>query len=146
MSPFDPTQFGFVLLRDFQVAGQVPVYEFNNHPVVEGSKDFLRLNLYLTKDGDHVTIWYGLLEPMFAEAELTEGRLAMVEKPADLDILNSYNEPLFRGHIDSADAAACIFKALRVARTGRYALPQVLTAGTDNRLRCDWIQEVGHGT
>ena len=70
----------------------------------------------------------------------------MVEKPADLDILNSYNEPLFRGYIDSADAAACIFKALRVARIGRYALPQVLTAGTHNRFRCDWIQEFGQGS
>ena len=84
MAPFDPTQFGFVLLGDFQVAGQVPVYEFNNHRVVGGSKDFLRLNLYLTKDEDYVTIWHGLLEPMFAEAELTEGRVVMVEKPADL--------------------------------------------------------------
>jgi hypothetical protein len=49
MAPFDPTQFSFVLLRDFQVADQVPVYEFNNHPLFEGSKDFLRLDLYLTK-------------------------------------------------------------------------------------------------
>ena len=123
MAPFDPTQFGFVLLRDFQVAGQVPVYEFNNHRVVGGSNDFLRLNLYLSTDGDYVTIWHGLLEPMFAEAECSDGRLAMVEKPADLDIFNSYNEPLFRGYIDSADAAACkVCLAARVRRRSSFSV------------------------
>ena len=66
---FDPTQFGFVELRDFRIGGSVPVYEFKNHSVVGETKDFLRLNLYLTRDGAYVTIWYGLLEPLFAERE-----------------------------------------------------------------------------
>jgi hypothetical protein len=40
---FDPTQFSFVELRDFRIGGSVPVYEFKNHPAVDGRRDFLRL-------------------------------------------------------------------------------------------------------
>ena len=41
---FDPTQFDFVLLEDFRIPGDVSVYEFRNHPNVDGKADFLRLN------------------------------------------------------------------------------------------------------
>jgi hypothetical protein len=129
---FDPTQFGFVELRDFRIGGSVAVYEYKNHPAVDGTKDFLRLNLYLTMDGTYVTIWYGLLEPLFAEAEFAEGRLASVDKPADMDFMHSYNEDLFRGDIGSSETARHIFKALRVGKAGRYAVPAILTAGRDN--------------
>ena len=63
MEPFDPLRFGFILLRDFQFPGGdgMRVYEFANHPAVDGTSDFLRLNLYLTRDRDYVTIWNGLL-------------------------------------------------------------------------------------
>jgi hypothetical protein len=143
---FDPTQFGFVQLRDFKIADSVPVYEYKNHPAVDGIKDFLRLNLYLTRDGAYVTIWHGLLEPLFAEAEFAEGRLASVSKPADMDFMNSYNEPLFRGYIDSADTAEHIFKALRVSKFGRYAAPQMLLAGKDNTLTCDLMKKIDQET
>ncbi len=106
------------------------VYEYNNHPIVDGAPDFLRLNVYLSKDGDFITIWFGLIDPVFAEAKL-EG----VEKPADFSFHDQYNEPLFRGYIDSHEAAGYILKALRVG--GRYAVPQVLGGGEDNKLRCD---------
>jgi hypothetical protein len=133
MSPFDPTKFGFVLLQDFRIHGDVSVYELKNHPAVDGRKDFLRLNLYLTLDSAYVTIWFGLLEPLF-----TEATLASTTKPEDFDF-SSYNEDLFRGYIDSDEAARYIFRALRVGESDRYARPQVLSAGSDNRLRCDWI-------
>jgi hypothetical protein len=139
---FDPTQFGFVQLRDFRIAGSVPVYEYKNHPAVDGTKDFLRLNVYLTLDGSYVTIWHGLLEPLFAETEFTEGRLASVARPANTDFIRSYNEDLFRGYIDSAEAAEHIFKALRVGASGRYALPQVLTGGRDNALTCRLMEKI----
>jgi hypothetical protein len=89
-----------------------------------------------------VTIWYGLLEPLFAEAELTDGRLASVAKPADMGFIHSYNEDLFRGDIDSAETAKHIFKALRVDKTGRYAIPQMLVAGRDNSLTCELMEKV----
>jgi hypothetical protein len=139
---FDPTQFGFVQLRDFRIADSVPVYEYKNHAAVDGRKDFLRLNLYLTLDGTYVTIWHGLLEPLFAEAEFTEGRLASVARPANMDFVHSYNENLFRGDIDSAETAEHIFKALRVGDGGRYALPSMLIGGRDNMLTCRLIEKI----
>ena len=134
MKTFDPTKFNFVLLEDFRIPDDVSVYEFKNHSTVDGKRDFLRLNLYLTVDSKYVTIWFGLLEPMFAEIEL-----ASAAKPDDFDF-SSYNEELFKGYVDSDEAAGCIFKALRVGESHRYAQPQVLSQGADNKLRCDLIQ------
>ena len=139
---FDPIQFGFVLLRDFQIAGSVAVYEYMNHPDVDGTKDFLRLNVYLTLDGSYVTIWHGLLEPLFVEPEFTEGRLASVARPANMDFMQSYTEYLFRGYIESTETAEHIFKALRIGMSGRYALPQILSSGRDNTLTCQLIEKV----
>ena len=140
MTVFDPARFNFVKLEDFRIPGDVLVYEYRNHPAVDGREDFLRLNLYMTVDGEYVTIWHGLLEPMFAEAECENGRLASVTTPDDFDFGN-YTEDLFRGHIDSDETAAYIFKALRVRESPRYRRPQVLRCGVDNGLRCDWLQE-----
>ena len=72
-APFDAADFHFVLLRDFRLPGDVSVYEYSNHPAVDGNPDFLRLNLYLTRDGNYVTIWNGLLEILFTEAEFKNG-------------------------------------------------------------------------
>ena len=132
---FDPTKFNFVLLGDFRIPGDVAVYEFKNHPTVDGKADFLRLNLYLTLDHNYVTIWFGLLEPMFAEATL-----ALPAKLGAIDFA-TYNESLFRGYVDSDEAAGCILKALRVGESRQYARPQALSRGSDNKLRCDWMQQ-----
>jgi hypothetical protein len=137
---FDPTQFGFVELRDFRIADSVSVFEYKNHPAVDGRKDFLRLNLYLTQDGTYVTIWHGLLEPLFVEVEFAEGRLASVVRPTNMNFIDSYNEDLFRGDIDSSETAEHIFKALRVGAGGRYALPSMLS-GRDNVLRCELMEK-----
>ena len=61
-TPFDPTSWNFVKLRDFEFPVGIAVYELKNHVVVDGAPDFCRLNLYLSKDRDFVTIWLGLLE------------------------------------------------------------------------------------
>ncbi len=137
MKTFDPIKFNFILLEDFRIPGDVSVYEFKNHPTVDGKKDFLRLNLYLTVDNKYVTIWFGLLEPMFAETEL-----ASAATPEGFDF-SSYKEDLFKGYVDSDDAAGCIFKALRVGESHQHAQPQVLSQGAGNKLRCDLIQAVG---
>jgi hypothetical protein len=142
-SAFDPTEFNFTLLRDYRIPGGLLVYEYKNHPTVDGSTDFLRLNLYLTTDGNYVTIWWGLLEPMFAEGAFEKDeRLASVEKPADLEFLNAYEQQLFRGYIDSDDAAGHIFKALRITESTQYELPQVLRGGPDNKLKCELMVAV----
>ena len=117
--------------------GGVSFYEFRNHPQVDGRADFLRLNFYMTTDGNYVTIWTGLLEAFGTEAEFESGRMASVELPDQFDF-GSYNEDLFRGHIDSHEAAVHIFKALRIEK-GARALPQVLTTGPDRKLRCECL-------
>jgi hypothetical protein len=131
MDTFDPTAFSFLKLRGFEFPGGVVVYEYANHPAVDGSPDFLRINAYLSKDGDFVTIWRGLLEPLFAESNL-----GFVSVPDGFDFRDCYNEDLFRGYIASAEIAAHIIKALRLDAVQ----PQVLSSGTDGKLRCDLIE------
>ena len=131
MSPFDPTASGFVRLRSFEFPGGVAVYEYANDAVVDGNPDFLRINAYLSKDGDFVTVWRGLLEPLFAES-----RLGVVDLPDDCDFHKNYSEELFRGYIDSQEAARHVIKALRLDS----APPHVLSTGTDGNLRCDVIE------
>ena len=90
-SAFDPVDFGFVLLRDFQIPGGVAVYELKNHPSVVGDSNFKRLNLFMTKDGNFVTIWHGLLEPLATEANFSTGVLAAWLKKVKFDF-GTYNE------------------------------------------------------
>jgi hypothetical protein len=131
MNPFDPTAFQFVRLRGFEFPGGVAVYEYASHVVVDGNPDFLRINVYLTKDGEFVTIWRGLLEPLFAET-----KLGFVDMPDDFDFGRSYTEELFRGYAESDEAARHIIKALRLDTVP----PQALSSGTDGKLRCDVIK------
>jgi hypothetical protein len=132
MDTFDPTAFSFLKLRGFEFPGGVAVYEYANHPAVDGNPDFLRINAYLSKDGDFVTIWRGLLEPLFAESNL-----GFVEVPDGFDFREGYNEELFRGYIEFAEQARHVIKALRLDAVP----PQVLSSGTDGRLRCDLIEQ-----
>ena len=128
--PFDPSTFDFVRLQDFQFPGGVTVYEYANHPLIDGRPDFLRINTYLSRDGDFVTIWRGLLEPLFVESGL-----GFVEVPACFDFRESYTEELFKGWIDSSEAVAHILKTLRLD----CVPPQVLSIGANGKLQCDPI-------
>ena len=131
MDPFDPIASGFVRLRSFEFPGGVAVYEYANNAAVDGSPDFLRINAYLSKDGDFVTVWRGLLEPLFAES-----RLGFVDLPDDFEFHENFTEELFRGYIESQEAARHVIKALRLDATPA----QVLSTGTDGKLRCDLIE------
>jgi hypothetical protein len=71
MTKFDPSAFRFVRLGDFAFPGRVSVYEYANHTLVDGKPTFLRINAYLSKDSNFITIWRGLLEPLFAESHLS---------------------------------------------------------------------------
>jgi hypothetical protein len=128
VTSFDPTAVGFVRLRDFEFPGGVTVYEYANHALVDGKADFLRINVFLSKDADFVTIWRGLLESQFAEPNL-----GFVQLPDGFDFHEAYTEELFKGWIDTAQVAGHVVQALRLGNT----LPQVLRTGTDGKLRCD---------
>ena len=133
-TPFDPTAFNFVKLTDFELFGGIAVYELKNHTLVDGTRDFRRLNLYLSKHEDFVTAWWGLLEAMFTEAEFEN-----VTLPEDFDFYASYNEKLFRGYIETNDVAVVVLNALRANTSTNYQRPQVLSVDGDNGLRCDVI-------
>jgi len=131
---FDPEQFGFVHLRDFLLCGDLPAYEYRNHPAIDGSYDYLRYNLYLTKDQNYVTIWRGFLEPIAIEMEFERGRLVGVN-PSLKEALVSGDEQLFRGHVDSDDAARHILNALRIGGAHKAcAQPQVLRVSSDKQV------------
>ena len=132
MASFDPTHFGFVLLADFQFPVGVDVFEYRNHPAVTGVADVLRINLYLSRDADFVTIWSGLIEPT-----MVEGLFELTPPIPDLDFERMYGEHLFRGYIESDEIAAIILKSLRY-NDGRYGVPHVL-AGAPHDLRCETL-------
>ena len=109
--------------------GSIPVYEFRNHACVNGTLDVLRLNTYLSMDGDFVCIWHGLLDPM-----LTEGQFQLPEELAGFDFAGAYTIDLFRGRLASNDVAHHVLKSLEIEHA-KYA-PQVL-AGAPDMIRCE---------
>ena len=129
MTQFDPERHGFVSLCDFRIAGGVSVFEYRSHTAVDGSHDFLRINSYLSRDGDFVCIWNGLLDVAIAESLLDEAL------PPEFDLNGTYTVDLFRGYIDTDETAAVILKSLRVDGA-EYSPPQVLVASLSG-LRCE---------
>jgi hypothetical protein len=94
---------------------------------VDGRHDYRRLNLYLSKDGDFVTIWFGLLEKVLVEPLFHDHGM----EPVD------YDEPLFRGHIESTEQARHILRALRP----EDALPQILTVDPTKGIVCEPVKK-----
>lgn len=124
---FDPITHGFVSLAEHRPPGGVQYYEFRNHVSVDGSADYRRLNLYLTQDGKFVTIWWGCLDDIFITTLFHDAGL----EPS------SYDEPLFRGHIESDEQARHILRALRL--DGRF--PQVLRRDASKGVVCEAADE-----
>ena len=120
---FDPLRHGFVLLPKHRPPGEVKFYEWRNHACVDGTHDYHRLNGYLSQDRDFVTIWFGLLEPIFLEGWFDEAGLELPE----------YNEDLFRGHIESDEQARQILKALRP----NLWRPQILRSDPSRHIICE---------
>lgn len=123
---FDPTQHGFRKLDFSYVPGKLAVYEYSVEGLDQTSHDFLRMAAYLTQDGDYVTIWNGLLDPLSAEC------LIGVEYDDRFKFGEMYDEPLFRGYIENDEAAALILKAVRIDRFP----PQVLRKTEDGKFGC----------
>ena len=116
-----------MLLQDYRPPGDVRFYEYRNDSCVDGQHDYRRLNLYLSKDGDFVTIWFGLLEKVLVESLFHDHGL----EPVD------YDEPLFRGHIKSAEQARHILDALQP----EDVLPQILIVDPNKGIRCELIKK-----
>jgi|GEM_PF-1253862 len=101
---FNPLNHNFTLLPGHNPAPDVKFFELKNHPDVTGETDYHRMNIYLSQDGEFVTIWHGLLESAFLLHLFQD----IACDPPD------YDEPLFRGYIKTAEEASAIRKSLRL--------------------------------
>lgn len=124
---FDPTRFGFILLRTYQPAGThgfpVELYEYGGHPCVDGAYSWLRRGCYLSLAlPSWVFVWEGHLDPIGVAVMFKANGETMASGYAD-------EERLFRGHITSDEQAGHIFKALGLR--GPFG---VLKPGSDGNL------------
>lgn len=126
---FDPTRHGFLKL-DFTFPGGVAVHELDLEGIDQGAHDTMRLNCYLSQDGDFVTVWHGLLD-----AYVTEISLGFDHDPT-FDFTEQYEEPLFRGYIDDDETGAVILKALRLEQK----TPNILVVPRHGRLQCRLLE------
>ena len=67
--PFDPERHGFRKL-DLDGPGDLVWFEKRAPGVEDTGYDPLRLNVYLTRDHDYTTIWFGFIDPAIAEMNL----------------------------------------------------------------------------
>lgn len=125
MKSFDPTAYGFVFLPDHTPAKGVRFYEHKTHPDIDGTPNYHRLNTYLSQDGAFVNIWHGCLEPIALEVFFQKMNVPFVE----------YDEPLFRGYIETKEEGEMILKALRVESMS----PQIIEQTEDGKIACNLL-------
>lgn len=123
--PFDPERHGF---RKLGLTGPGEVLWFERRvPGLDLTRhDPLRLNVYLTRDRDYTTIWFGLIDPGIAEMQL-----GFFDDPV-IRFSEVYQEILFRGLIDEGSFGAQILAAVRVERY----LPSARRVNGDKQLEC----------
>lgn len=126
---FDPAQHGFFKL-EFVFPGGVAVYELDLQGVDQSKHDTMRLNCYLSQDGDFVTVWYGLLD-----AHMTEISLGFADDPT-FDFGEQYEETLFRGYISDNETGAIILATLRLEQK----TPNILVVPAKGRLECHLLK------
>ena len=123
--PFKPEQHSFRKL-DLDGPGGIQWFELHHPGLFMDGRDVLRLNVYLTRDGDFTTIWYGLIDPLIAEAKLG------IDGDRDLDLAQLYETILFRGDIENDAFGARVLKAVRVTRMA----PAIIRMSDENGLEC----------
>jgi hypothetical protein len=89
---FNPLDFGFDKL-DLQ-HGSLRFYEYRSGDFCDGKVNPHRINVYLTQDGDFVTVWDGLFDTAFVSQAFHDliGKVGL----GDVDFFATYHTPLFR--------------------------------------------------
>lgn len=126
---FDPTNHGFLKLN-FVFPGGVAVFELKVESIDQAEHDTLRLNCYLSQDGEFVTIWHGLLD-----APMTEISLGFDADPT-FNFVEQYDEPLFRGYIGDDETGTVILKSLRLEQK----TPNILLVPERGPLECHALE------
>jgi len=103
INPFNPLDHNFILVPKINPQG-IEHYELKNHAKADGTHDFLRMNIFLARDGDFVNIWYGSVDSGGANAFFKKHGVEYT--PED--------EKLFRGYISTNTEADVILSALRL--------------------------------
>lgn len=129
---FNPQHHGFQKI-DFTPAPGISFFELMSDKIALLEADFLRLNVYLSQDGDFINIWFGLLDTIAAEGQLG------FQDDQRINFDQIYSEPLFRGYIEDSETAVTILNALRV---GKKFTPQALRLDDQGRLECYRLMEV----
>ncbi|SDY85549.1 hypothetical protein [Citreimonas salinaria] len=122
---FTPERHAFRKL-DLDGPGGMQWFELHHPDFVMEGRDPLRLNVYLTRDGDFTTIWYGLIDPLIAEAKLG------MDDDRGMELAQLYETILFRGDIGDDAFGASVLKATRVTRMA----PAILRMSDEHGLEC----------
>lgn len=129
MEKFDPLEFGFVKLG--LQNGSLCFYEYQSGDFCDGTMDRYRINVYLSQDGDFITVWHGLFDPAFIDQD----HLDFLEKLGlgDFDFSANYDTPLLRAYIENNEQADVILKSLRFEKM----LPSCIRIDNEQGLICD---------
>ncbi|MCP4124320.1 MAG: hypothetical protein GY751_21450 [Bacteroidetes bacterium] len=131
--PFHPEDFRFKKL-DLQ-HGNLCFYEFTSGDFCDGKLNPHRINVYLSKDNDFVTVWHGLFDPVFIDQRFHD--LVKQAGLDDFDFYTQYHTSLLRAHIQNSDEAGVILNSLRYERY----IPNMLTIDEENRIACISIKQ-----
>lgn len=123
---FNPENHGFKKIGFIPAPGAVAHYEWLSNEVEKLEYDLLRLNVYLSQDGNFVNVWFGFLDALIAECQL-----GFVDDQR-FNFNEMYTEPLFRGYIEDDETGQIILAALHIDKF----LPQTLRLDDDGKLEC----------
>ena len=114
MVPFNPEDFGFFLRTESLYPPEVAYYEYD-HPSIDKNikKDWKRLNYFMSKDSDYVTLWYGPIDIILASS--------LYEEEFGFELsMEQHHEYHFRGYIQTNQEAEVILKALKIKAFPQY--------------------------
>lgn len=108
--PFDPRDLGFFLREDPIYPPDVEFYELD-HPDIDKriKKDWKRINVFMSKDNDYVTIWRGPLDIISASMVYEE------EYGFELS-MEQHVEYFFRGYIRNKMEGEIIWNAVNLKK------------------------------
>jgi hypothetical protein len=111
---FKPEDFGFFKRTESLSPSGVEFYEFDHSSIDKTIKDdWKRLNYFMSKDGDYVTIWYGPLDIILAS--IAYKRAFGFELTPEQHI-----DDRFKGYIRNNKEAAVILNALKIKPFPQY--------------------------
>jgi len=131
MQKFNPLDFGFIqVAKPFDT---LHFYEYNSGDFCDGLVDPHRLNVYLTQDGDFVTVWHGLFDPTFIDQSFHD----LLEKAGQphFDFTANYHTQFFRGYIETKEQADVILHSLRY----QNMVPSFIYIDEDQRIAFDGL-------